>query len=134
MWHAKSYATATLWGLLALAGFALARLAPPLAGLTELGQSVLGAAFAGTVLWVSEVIPLGLTAIIVLVLLLAGLTGCASTSQESRDFWGTVLGVAAGMRGGGSSSPAVQAPQRCFTTYSGGNYRYSPPVATTRCY
>ena len=69
MSHAKSSATAAIWGLLALAGFALARLAPPLAGLTELGQSVLGAAFAGTVLWVSEVIPLGLTAIIVLVLL-----------------------------------------------------------------
>jgi anion transporter len=69
MSHAKSSATAAIWGLLALAGFALARLAPPLAGLTELGQSVLGAAFAGTVLWVSEVIPLGLTAIVVLVLL-----------------------------------------------------------------
>jgi anion transporter len=55
--------------VLAVAGFALARLAPPMAGLTPLGQSVLGAAFAGAVLWVSEAVPIGLTAIVVLVLL-----------------------------------------------------------------
>ena len=60
---------ATLWVAAALAGFALARLAPPLHGLTPLGQSVLGAAFAGTVLWISEAIPLGLTALLVLLLL-----------------------------------------------------------------
>ena len=56
----KISAKATLWVAAALAGFALARLAPPLAGLTPLGQSVLGAAFAGTMLWVSEAIPLGI--------------------------------------------------------------------------
>jgi anion transporter len=54
---------------IALGGYALARLAPPLDGLTPLGQSVLGAAFAGTVLWVSEAIPLGLTALLVLLLM-----------------------------------------------------------------
>jgi len=57
------------WIVLALAGFALARLAPPLDGLTPLGQAVLGATLAGTVLWVSEAIPLGATALVVLVLL-----------------------------------------------------------------
>jgi anion transporter len=57
------------WVVLALAGFALARLAPPLDGLTPLGQAVLGATLAGTVLWVSEAIPLGATALLVLVLL-----------------------------------------------------------------
>jgi len=58
-----------LWVALALGAFALARLAPPLDGLTPLGQSVLGAAGAGTVLWVSEAIPLGLTALVVTALL-----------------------------------------------------------------
>lgn len=53
----------------ALAVFAAARLAPPLDGLTPLGQSVLGALVAGTLLWVSEAIPLGLTALIVTALL-----------------------------------------------------------------
>jgi anion transporter len=38
-------------------------------GLTPLGQAVLGATFAGTVLWVSEAVPLGVTAILVLALL-----------------------------------------------------------------
>lgn len=69
MSHAKSSTAASAWIMLALAGFALARLAPPMAGLTPLGQSVLGAAFAGTMLWVSEAVPIGLTAIVVLVLL-----------------------------------------------------------------
>jgi anion transporter len=57
------------WIVLALAAFVLARLAPPLDGLTPFGQSVLGATLAGTVLWVSEAVPLGLTALLVLVLL-----------------------------------------------------------------
>ena len=58
-----------LWVAAALAVFAAARLAPPLDGLTPLGQSVLGALVAGTLLWVSEAIPLGLTALIVTALL-----------------------------------------------------------------
>ncbi len=58
-----------LWVAAALAVFAAARLAPPLDGLTPLGQSVLGALVAGTILWVSEAIPLGLTALIVTALL-----------------------------------------------------------------
>ena len=49
--------------------YAVARLAPPMGGLTPLGQAVLGATFAGTVLWVSEAVPLGVTAILVLALL-----------------------------------------------------------------
>jgi anion transporter len=57
------------WIALALGGYALARLSPPLAGLSPLGQSVLGAAFAGTVLWVTEAIPIGLTALVVLALM-----------------------------------------------------------------
>lgn len=69
MSHAKNATATAVWVALALAGFALARLAPPLNGLSHLGQSVLGAVFAGTVLWVSEAVPLGLTAIVVLVLL-----------------------------------------------------------------
>jgi anion transporter len=58
-----------MWCAVAIGGFAIARLAPPLEGLTPLGQSVLGTAFAGTALWVSEALPLGLAALSVLVLL-----------------------------------------------------------------
>jgi anion transporter len=49
--------------------FLLARLAPPLEGLSAQGQSVLGAMVAGAVLWITEATPIGLTAIIVVVLL-----------------------------------------------------------------
>jgi solute carrier family 13 (sodium-dependent dicarboxylate transporter), member 2/3/5 len=53
----------------ALAIFVLARLAPPLEGLSAQGQGVLGAMAAVAVLWISEATPIGLTAIIVVVLL-----------------------------------------------------------------
>ncbi len=53
----------------ALAIFVLARLAPPLEGLSAQGQGVLGAMAAGAVLWISEATPIGLTAIIVVILL-----------------------------------------------------------------
>ena len=80
---------ATLWVAAALAGFALARLAPPLAGLTPLGQSVLGAAFAGTLLWVSEAIPLGHTALVVLLLL--GLSPGLGMADVAGGFAGDVV-------------------------------------------
>jgi solute carrier family 13 (sodium-dependent dicarboxylate transporter), member 2/3/5 len=53
----------------ALAIFLLARLLPPLEGLSAQGQAVLGVMAAGAVLWISEAIPIGLTGIIVVVLL-----------------------------------------------------------------
>lgn len=53
----------------ALAIFLLARLAPLLEGLSAQGQAVLGAMAAGALLWISEATPIGLTAIIVVVLL-----------------------------------------------------------------
>ena len=43
--------TKLLWVAFALAVFAMARLAPPLDGLTPLGQSVLGTVLAGSILW-----------------------------------------------------------------------------------
>src|ERR1041385_8259808 len=57
------------WIVAALAIYALARLASPLDGLTPYGQAVLGAMTAGAILWISEAVPIGLTAIVVLVLL-----------------------------------------------------------------
>jgi anion transporter len=59
------------WIAAALAAYALARLAPPLADLTPQGQAVLGAVAAGAMLWISEATPIGLTAIVVFVLLAA---------------------------------------------------------------
>jgi solute carrier family 13 (sodium-dependent dicarboxylate transporter), member 2/3/5 len=58
-----------LWVVLALGVFAAARLSPTLDGLTPVSQSVLGATAAGTILWVTEALPLGLTALLVTVLL-----------------------------------------------------------------
>jgi anion transporter len=60
-------AALSLVGVVAI--FLLARLAPPLEGLSAQGQGVLGAMIAGAVLWITEATPIGLTAIIVVVLL-----------------------------------------------------------------
>ena len=57
------------WIAAALTLYAVARLAPPLAGLTPQGQAVLGTVAAGAMLWMSEATPIGLTAIVVFVLL-----------------------------------------------------------------
>jgi solute carrier family 13 (sodium-dependent dicarboxylate transporter), member 2/3/5 len=58
------------WMLIALAIYASARLLPPLSSeLSAAGQAVLGVVFAGVVLWISEAVSLGLTALFVLVLL-----------------------------------------------------------------
>jgi len=66
---AKFCAGRELWVVAALGVFAAARLSPTLDGLTPLGQAVLGATAAGTILWVTEAIPLGLTALVVTALL-----------------------------------------------------------------
>jgi anion transporter len=53
----------------ALIAYAAARLAPPMFGLTEPAQAALGVTAAGTILWISEAVPLGVTALLVVVLL-----------------------------------------------------------------
>lgn len=60
-----------VWLMAALAAFLLARLAPPLDGLSVQGQAVLGTMAAGAMLWISEATPIGLTAMVVVVLLAA---------------------------------------------------------------
>ena len=67
----KSSSLRQAWLGVALAAFALARLGSPLEDLNPQGQAVLGVAAAGAVLWISEATPIGLTAIIVVVLLAA---------------------------------------------------------------
>jgi anion transporter len=57
------------WMVIALAIYVSARLLPVSTELSLAGQAVLGVVFAGVVLWISEAIPLGLTALFVLVLL-----------------------------------------------------------------
>jgi len=59
------------WIAAALAVYLLARLAPPLDGLTAQGQAVLGAMAAGATLWITEATPIGLTAMAVFILLAA---------------------------------------------------------------
>ncbi|MBI3196414.1 MAG: anion permease [Rhodospirillales bacterium] len=54
---------------LAVLAYVAARLAPPLAGLTEVGQAAMGVATAGMILWIFEAVPIGVTALIVIILL-----------------------------------------------------------------
>lgn len=56
-------------GAVALAVYLLARFLPTLNGLDRSGQTVLGIAGCGMVLWMSEAMPFGVTALLVLVLL-----------------------------------------------------------------
>lgn len=58
-----------LWLTVAALTYAVARFAPPLAGLTDAGQAVLGVVLVGMMLWISEAVPLGVTALLVIVLL-----------------------------------------------------------------
>ena len=58
-----------LWLAIALIAYAAARLLPPMAGLSEASQAALGVTLAGTILWISEAVPLGVTALLVIVLL-----------------------------------------------------------------
>lgn len=60
---------AILWIAFALAIYVSSRLLPLLPGLSEAGQGVLGVVFAGVAFWVSEAVPLGVTALLVLALL-----------------------------------------------------------------
>jgi anion transporter len=57
------------WIIAALAAYLLARFLPPLEGLTSQAQAVLGTMAAGAILWITEAMPIGLTAIAVFVLL-----------------------------------------------------------------
>ena len=76
-----------LWVVAAVGAFAVARLSPTLDGLTSLGQSVLGAAAAGTIIWVTEAIPLGLTALLVTVLLVIAIL----TLWSPVPLWGMIV-------------------------------------------
>jgi anion transporter len=58
-----------IWLFVALAVYAVARLLPPLPGLGEAGQAALAVTLAGTILWISEAVALGVTALLVIVLL-----------------------------------------------------------------
>jgi solute carrier family 13 (sodium-dependent dicarboxylate transporter), member 2/3/5 len=54
---------------LALFVYLAARLFPPAPGLTDACQAILGVALAGVLLWITEALPLGLTALVLLTLL-----------------------------------------------------------------
>ena len=58
-----------LWLAIALLAYAAARAAPPVAGLNEASQAALAVTIAGTILWITEAVPLGVTALLVVVLL-----------------------------------------------------------------
>lgn len=58
-----------VWLFIALAVYGVARLLPPLPGLGEAGQAALAVTLAGTILWISEAVALGVTALLVVVLL-----------------------------------------------------------------
>jgi anion transporter len=99
-------AAPAFWLALAVGGYALARFAAPLDGLSTPAQAVLGAAFAAAVLWVTEAVPLGLTAL--LVLLLLGLCPGVRFADAASGFSGEVtffligaIGIGAAVEGSG---------------------------------
>src|SRR5262245_18011461 len=55
--------------LTAITLYVLTRCLPVVDGLDRIGQSVLGVALCGMLLWISEIVPIGVTALTVLVLL-----------------------------------------------------------------
>ncbi|HYB72011.1 MAG TPA: SLC13 family permease [Candidatus Sulfotelmatobacter sp.] len=58
-----------LWPVVALASYALVLLLPRPGGLSLAGQAVVGVALAGMILWIAEALPLGVTAIAILILM-----------------------------------------------------------------
>lgn len=54
--------------LLAIVVIALSLIFPPMFGLTELGQKTLGVLLAGLILWILEILPFGVTGLLVIVL------------------------------------------------------------------
>ncbi len=60
---------AAVWWAAAFGAAVAARVLPPAAGLTAAGQAVLGVVLAGMLLWMTEALPLGVTAVLVLGLL-----------------------------------------------------------------
>jgi solute carrier family 13 (sodium-dependent dicarboxylate transporter), member 2/3/5 len=95
-----------LWIALAAGLYVVARYAPPLDGLSAQAQAVLGAASAAAVLWITEAVPLGLTAL--LVLLLLGLCPGVRFVDAASGFAGDVtffligaIGIGAGVEASG---------------------------------
>jgi solute carrier family 13 (sodium-dependent dicarboxylate transporter), member 2/3/5 len=97
----RSWVGKVLWVAAAIGAFALARCAPPLEGLTPLGQAVLGAVVAGAILWVSEAIPIGLTALLVVTLL--GLCPGLKLPDAAIGFTGEVIFFLVGVTGIGAA-------------------------------
>ncbi|MBM3649268.1 MAG: hypothetical protein FJX11_15905 [Alphaproteobacteria bacterium] len=58
-----------LWLAAALLAYAAGRWLPPLGGLNEASQAALAVTVAGTILWITEAVPLGAAALVVIVLL-----------------------------------------------------------------
>lgn len=92
------------WIICALLIFLCALVLPPPAGLGREGQAVLGVVFAGVVLWISEALPLGLTALMVLVLL-----GIVPTWKQSATFIGFASPVVFFLIGAAAIGTAVEA-------------------------
>src|SRR5215469_11523610 len=95
---------AILWIICALLIFLCALALPPPAGLSRDGQAVLGVVFAGVVLWISEALPLGLTALLVLVLL-----GIIPAWKQSATFVGFTSPVVFFLIGAAAIGTAVEA-------------------------
>jgi solute carrier family 13 (sodium-dependent dicarboxylate transporter), member 2/3/5 len=71
------------WIIAALAAYGIVRLLPATEGLSTASQSLLATVAAGTILWMSEAIPIGLTSLILLALL-----GCDRAMRPADVFVG----------------------------------------------
>ena len=94
---------ALAWIFAALLIYVAALLLPPLAGISDAGQAVLGIALAGVVLWASEAVSLGFAACFVLVLL-----GSTPAADRSATFEGFATPVVFFLIGAAAIGTAVE--------------------------
>jgi anion transporter len=95
---------ATLYAGMALMIYLAARLFPTVMGLTAASQAVLGVVVAGVLLWITEALPLGLTALFVLTLL-----GTVPAATASATFVGLGTPVVFFLIGSVAIATAVEA-------------------------
>src|SRR5262245_9904906 len=105
MWRRVQCLRCAMIMLIAITLYVLTRGLPVVDGLDRTGQSVLGVALGGMLLWVSEIVPSGVTALAVLVLL-GTIRGCQPPMTEA------VNGKrhAHGSRADGHTRPSVVHP------------------------
>jgi len=100
--------------IIAVAVYVSLRIMPPLAGLPASGQAVLAIAGAGTVLWMTEALPVGITGLAILALLacepaIGARNAFSGFASEVTIFLIGIVGISAGVETSGLAERGAQA-------------------------